>query len=131
MITNRDRPAVVGAFYLSDDLSQDSTEPVADGDDTSTIELRRLDVQEVIDAAVGHLPLENVERGQFARLFDAQPAPHEKFQEGPIPERVHVVRPRITARGCDLRRRYRSFPPLKVQGADLRQLAVSDRALLP
>src|SRR5712692_46467 len=33
MITNRDRLAVVEAFYVSDDLSQDTTEPVADRDD--------------------------------------------------------------------------------------------------
>jgi hypothetical protein len=63
MITNRDRLAVVEAFYVSDDLGQDTTEPVADGDDASAIELRRLDVQQVIDAAIGHLSLENVERG--------------------------------------------------------------------
>jgi hypothetical protein len=40
MITNRDRLTVVEAFYVADDLSQDTTEPVADWDDTSAIELR-------------------------------------------------------------------------------------------
>ena len=49
MITDRDRLAVVEPFYVSDDLGQDPTEPVADGDDTSAIKLRRLDVQEIID----------------------------------------------------------------------------------
>ena len=73
--------------------------------------------------AVGHLSLENVERGQFARLFDAQAALHEQFQQGPIPERVHLIGPRIAARGCDLGRRYRSFPLLKSEGANLRHLA--------
>jgi hypothetical protein len=48
-------------------------------------------VQEIIDAAVGHLSLENIERGQFTRLFDAQSALHEQFQESPIPERIHLV----------------------------------------
>ena len=91
MITNRNRLAVVEAFYVSDDLSQDTTESVADGDDTSAIELRRLDVQQVIDAAVGHLSLENVERGQFTCLFDAQPALHEQYQQRPIPERVYLI----------------------------------------
>jgi hypothetical protein len=37
-------------------------------------------MQQIIDAAVGHLSLENVERGQFACLFDAQAALHEQFQ---------------------------------------------------
>ena len=91
MITNRDRFAVVETFHVPDDLSQHPTEPVADGDDTSAVKLRRLDVQQVVDAAVGHLSLENVERGQFARLLDAQPALHEQFQDGPIPKRVHLV----------------------------------------
>ena len=45
MIANRDRLAVVEAFYVSDDLRQDSTEPIADGNDASAIKLRRLDVQ--------------------------------------------------------------------------------------
>ncbi len=63
MIANRNRLAVVEAFYVSDDLRQDSAEPIADGDDASAIKLRRLDVQEIIDAAVGHLSLENVKRG--------------------------------------------------------------------
>src|SRR5208283_4819067 len=117
MIANRNRRAVVEAFYVSDDLRQDSAEPISDGDDASTIKLRRLDVQEIIDAAVGHLSLENVERGQFARLFNPQPTLHEQFQKGPIPERVHLIGPRITARGCDLRRRHRSFPLLKGKGA--------------
>src|ERR1700683_1817989 len=70
MITNRDCLAVVEELHVSDDLGQDTTEPVADGDDASTIKLRRLDVQQIIDAAVGHLSLENVERGQFARLCE-------------------------------------------------------------
>ena len=91
MIANRNRLAVVEAFYVSDDLGQDTTEPVADGDDASAIELRRLDVQQVVDATIGHLSLENVERGQFARLFDAQAALHEQFQQRPIPERIHLV----------------------------------------
>jgi len=39
----------------------------------------------------GILALKNVERRQFACLFDAQPALHEQFQEGPIPERIHLV----------------------------------------
>ena len=42
MITNRDRLAVVEAFHVSDDLRQDTTESVADGDDASPIKLRRL-----------------------------------------------------------------------------------------
>ena len=46
MIANRNRLAVVEAFYVSDDLGQDTAEPVADGDDTSAIKLRRLDVQQ-------------------------------------------------------------------------------------
>ena len=50
MITNWDRLAAVEAFYVSYDLRQDSAEPVADGDDASAIKLRRLDVQDVIDA---------------------------------------------------------------------------------
>jgi len=54
MITNRDRLAVVEAFYVSDDLGQDTAEPVADGNDASATKLRWLDLQEVIDAAVGH-----------------------------------------------------------------------------
>ena len=81
-------------------------------------------MQEIIDAAVGHLSLENVERGQFARLFDAQAALHEQFQQCPIPERVHLIGPRIAARGCDLRRFYSSFPLLKSEGANLRHLAL-------
>src|SRR5437660_8644185 len=85
MITNRNRLAVVEAFYVSDDLRQYSTEPISDGDDTSAIKLRRLDMQQIIDAAVGHLSLENVERSQFACLFDPQAALHEQFQQGPIP----------------------------------------------
>jgi hypothetical protein len=86
MIANRNRLAVVEALYVSDDLRQDSAEPISDGDDASAIKLRRLDVQQIIDAAVGHLSLENVERGQFARLFDAQTALYEQFEEGPIPD---------------------------------------------
>ena len=54
MITNRDRLAVVEAFYVSDDLGQDTAEPVAAGNDASATKLRWLDLQEVIDAAVGH-----------------------------------------------------------------------------
>ncbi len=42
MIANRNRLAVVEAFYVSDDLRQDSAEPIADGDDASAIKLRRL-----------------------------------------------------------------------------------------
>jgi hypothetical protein len=42
MITSGNRLAVVEALYVSDDLSQDTTEPVADGDDTSAIKLRGL-----------------------------------------------------------------------------------------
>jgi len=49
------------AFYVSDDLSQDTTEPFADGDDARAIELRRFDVQELIDAA-GHPPTKNSRR---------------------------------------------------------------------
>ena len=56
MIANRNRLAVVKAFYVSDDLSQDTTESVANGDDASAIKLRRLDVQQVADATVRHLP---------------------------------------------------------------------------
>src|SRR5258708_7345103 len=124
MITNRDRLAVVEAFYVSTDLGQDTTEPVADGDDTSSIKLRWFDVKEVIDAVVGHLSLKNVERSQLARLFDAQPALYEQFQEGPIPARIHLVSPRVTASGCDLRRCERSFPSLKSEDANLRHLAL-------
>jgi len=80
MITSRNRLAVVEALYVSDDLSQDTTEPVADGDDTSAIKLRWLNVKKVIDAAVGHLSLKNVERSQFARFFNAQPALYEQLQ---------------------------------------------------
>jgi hypothetical protein len=36
-----------------DDLGQDTTESVPDGDDTSAIKLRRLDVQQVVDATMG------------------------------------------------------------------------------
>jgi hypothetical protein len=32
------------SVYLSDDLRQDSAEPIADGDDASAVKLRRLDV---------------------------------------------------------------------------------------
>ena len=91
MIANRDCLAVVEAFYVSNDLRQDTTESVPDGDDTSAIKLRRLDVQQVVDATIRHLPLKNVERGQFARLFDAQAALHEQFQQCPVPERVHLI----------------------------------------
>src|SRR6202035_2247156 len=52
MVTNGDRLAVVEAFYVSDHLGEDTTEPVADGDDASTIKLRRLNVQQVVDAIV-------------------------------------------------------------------------------
>lgn len=83
MVASRNRLAVVEAFYVSDDLSQDTTESVADGDDTSAVELRRLNVQQVVDATVRHLSFENVECGQFARLFDAQTALYEQFQERP------------------------------------------------
>src|SRR4030095_16628927 len=80
MIANRNRLAVVEAFYVSDDLRQDLAEPISDGDDASAIELRWLAVQQLVDAPIGHLSLQNVERGHFAPLFDAQAALHEQFQ---------------------------------------------------
>jgi hypothetical protein len=52
MITNRYRLGVVEAFHVSDDLGQDTTEPVADGDDASAIKLRRFNVQQVVDATI-------------------------------------------------------------------------------
>src|SRR5450432_926135 len=48
---------------------------------------------------------------------------HEQFQQRPIPESIHLVGPRVAARGCDLRRRYRSLPLLKGEGANLWHLA--------
>src|ERR1700675_757853 len=41
-----------------------------------------------------------------------------------IPKRIHLVRPRITARGCDLRRSGRGFPLPKGEGANFRHLAL-------
>ena len=102
MIASRHGVAVIEAFYVSDDLGQDAAEAVADGDDASAIKLRRLDVQQVVDATVRQLAFENIERRQFAGLFDAEAALHEQFQQRPIPERVHLVGPRVAARGCDL-----------------------------
>ena len=52
MVAHRHRVTVVEPLHVANDLCQDSAEAIADGNDADAIELRGLDVQQVIDASL-------------------------------------------------------------------------------
>lgn len=118
VIADRNRRAVVEPLHMADDLGKNAAEAVTDGDDTGGIKLRWLDVQQVIDASIGERALENVEGGQFAGFFDTQATLNEQFEQRPIPERIDLIGPRVTACSAELRRGYCRFPTLKSEGED-------------
>ena len=74
VVAHRHGVAVIEPLYMANDLGQDAAEAVADGDNSSAIKLRRLDVQQVIDASIDERPPENVQGSQFAGFFDTQTA---------------------------------------------------------
>src|SRR5260370_88655 len=58
----------IKALHMADDLGDDASETIADGNDARAIEFRRLDVEQVVHAAVRELAFEDIERREFARL---------------------------------------------------------------
>ena len=73
----------IEALHMADDLGDDASETIADGNDARAIEFRRLDVEQQY-AAVRELAFEDIERRGFARLFDAEAALHEQLDQRPI-----------------------------------------------
>ena len=60
----------VEAADVGDDVGDHAPEAVSDRDHAGAVELRWLDVQQVVGAPVGQVALEHVERGKFASLLD-------------------------------------------------------------
>jgi hypothetical protein len=77
----------IEALHMADDLGDDASETIADGNNARAIEFRRLDVEQVVHAAVSELAFEDIERRQFAGLLDAEAALHEQLHERPVPKR--------------------------------------------
>src|SRR5438552_3539646 len=63
---------------------------VAERGDPGSIEIGRLDMQQVVDAPVTELPLEDVEGGQLTRLLHPQAAGQQQLQQCPVPERGNL-----------------------------------------
>ena len=84
MVDGRHRGGAVEAFDMADDLGEDPSQPVADGDDPGPIEPGRFDVQQVVEATVTLAAFENVQSGQLTGLLDAKPAQHQQFEQCPI-----------------------------------------------
>ena len=81
------------ALHMANDLGDDTPQSVTDGQDTSAVELRGLYMQQIVDAAIGHLALEDVEGREVGGLFDPQSALHEQLKQRPVPEAVGLLRP--------------------------------------
>jgi hypothetical protein len=62
-------------------------EAVADRNHARAIELRRLDVEQVVDPTVRELAFEDIERREFASLLDGEAALHEPLHERPVRKR--------------------------------------------
>ena len=87
MIAGRHGVRAIEALHVADDFSDHAAEAVADRDDARAIKLRWLDVEQVVDPTVRESAFEDIERCEFADLFDAEPALHEQLHERPVPKR--------------------------------------------
>jgi hypothetical protein len=94
VVAGRHSVGAVERLDVLDDRSDHAPQPVADRDHARAVELRRLDVQQVVEAAVGLAALEDVERRQLAGLLDPKPGLQQQLEQRPVPERVNLARPR-------------------------------------
>jgi hypothetical protein len=74
VITERHLRCAIETLHALKNLGEDAAQSVANRNHPRTIELGRLDVQHVVEAAIGKRLFEDIERGEFARLFDPQAA---------------------------------------------------------
>lgn len=81
------------ALHMTNDLSDDATQSIADGQNAGAVELRGLHMQQIVDATIGHLPSENIEGREVGGLFDPESALHEQLKQRPVPEAVGLLRP--------------------------------------
>ena len=95
MVADGHMTGAMKAFYMANDLCDDAPQPVADGQDAGAVELRGLHMQQIVDTAIGHLALEDVEGGEVGSFLDAQSALHEQLKQRPVPETVGLLRPRL------------------------------------
>jgi hypothetical protein len=62
MIAGRHGLRAIEALHVAEDFGDDAAEAIADGDDARAINLRWLDVVQVVDPTVRELAFEDIER---------------------------------------------------------------------
>ena len=97
MIAGRHGLRAIEPLHVPNDFGDHAAEAVADRNHARAIELRRLDVEQVVDPTVRKLAFEDIERREFAGLFDTKTALHKQFHKRPIPERRRFGRPGLSA----------------------------------
>ncbi|HMJ85138.1 MAG TPA: hypothetical protein VK504_18275 [Vicinamibacterales bacterium] len=114
---------------MADDLGDDASETIADGNNARAIEFRRLDVEQVVHAAIRQLAFEDIERREFARLFDAEAALHEQLDQRPIRKRRRFGRRRASVARLELQRHTGRLPVLQRTRSNGRHLTfeIEDR----
>lgn len=70
MFAERDGIGPIEAFDMPDDLGNDPPQPIANGNHPGSVVLGRLDVEQVVDPAIGHGAFEDVKRREFTCLLD-------------------------------------------------------------
>ena len=113
MIAGRHGLRAIEALHVADDFGDHAAETVADRDDARAIEFRRLDVEQVVHAAVRELAFEDIERREFAGLFDAEAALHEQLDQRPIPKRRRFGGRRASVARLKLQRHSGRLPVLQ------------------
>ncbi len=74
MIANGHVISSMKALDVADDLRNDTAQAVPDRNDPCTIKLRRLHMQQIVEASIGHFPSEDIQSSQIGGFFNAQPA---------------------------------------------------------
>jgi hypothetical protein len=130
-IAGRHLAGAVERLDVADDLADHAAEAVADRDHPRAVELRRLDVQQVVGACVAVAALEHVQRRQLAGLLDPQPRLQQQLEQRPVPEAVELDALRRPVIGCRVEYGGGVLPAAGGQGAQLGHLDAVRAALAP
>ena len=95
VFTERHGVRAVEALNMPDYLGQDAPQPIPNRNYASPIILGGLYVEHIVDPAVSHSTLKDIEGGQFAGLFNPQAALYQELKNGPVPKGTAFHRPSV------------------------------------